>query len=623
MKPKRIKQTIALGTGGSLAVFATIFAGQLPQGAEAQSQSSIPEAGIRQAPVARAPRETNLGMRLPQQRIRPVRGAEQPLFATSGARVTVVALTSATCPISKKYTPSLARLEEQFAERGVRWVFLNPMDVETAAEVRDHSAAFDGPYVHDKSNALAQALGALTTTEVFVFDSKQTLVYRGAVDDQYGFGYQRETPRFTYLVDALEAVLRGEVPPIGATTAPGCKLSLKPTTIPAMAPTYHNQVSRIIQNNCMSCHRPGGVGPFALDTFDAVKRRAPMIRFVVDSKRMPPWFAAPLPGETESPWKNDRSLSDTDRKALLDWIAAGMPEGDPKEAPAPRTWPSQWDIGKPDLIVQVPRPFAVQAEGEMPYQYATVETGLTEDRWVEAMQIIPTARNVVHHVLVFILLPGQRLTEDLEGVAGFFAGYVPGNDAQVFPPGFAKMLPKGSRLRFQIHYTPNGEATTDQVKIGIRFAKRVPDHEVKTAAIAELRLRIPPGAKRHEVQATLPVPFEAHLLSFMPHMHVRGTAYRYELQRADGTRRTLLDIPRYDFNWQLEYQLAQPVPVQRGDRLIGTAWFDNSADNPANPDPTRWVTWGEQTSDEMKLGYLSYYVPLGEQRRMRPRLFGR
>jgi hypothetical protein len=247
----------------------------------------------------------------------------------------------------------------------------------------------------------------------------------------------------------------------------------------------------------------------------------------------------------------------------------------------------------------------------MPYENVYVSAGFAEDRWVNAVEVRPTARDVVHHVLVFVLPPGAMESKEKRREAeggNFFAVYVPGNNVLTFPEGFAKLIPAGATVHFQIHYTPKGKATRDQTAVGLRFAKTPPLHEVRVAAIPA-KLDIPPGDPNYEARGFLPVPFDAKLMSFMPHMHVRGKAFRYELKRPDGKIERLLDVPRYDFNWQIQYCLAEYVDAPAGSTLLGTAWYDNSTNNPANPNPEQRVRWGQQTDEEMMLGYLEYYVP--------------
>jgi hypothetical protein len=331
-----------------------------------------------------------------------------------------------------------------------------------------------------------------------------------------------------------------------------------------------------------------------------------MIQRMVSRNLMPPWIAAPVKAGEHSPWMNDRSLGERDKADLLAWIDSGKPAGNPADAPLARQWPAEWQIGTPDLVLQIPKPMDVKATGIMPYQYATVETTLTEEKWVRGIEVQPTAREVVHHVLILLREKGGSARQD--GLRkGFFAAYVPGNGSVIYPEGFAKLLPAGSKLVFQIHYTPNGEATQDQVRLGLLFAKEPPRHVVRVTGIANPRLSIPPGADNHAESGTIPVPRPVGILGLMPHMHVRGKAFRYEATLPDGSSRTLLDVPRYDFNWQLSYRYAEPVMLPAGSRVKATGWFDNSSNNPANPDPVKTVRWGEQTSDEMLVGYVEYF----------------
>lgn len=353
-----------------------------------------------------------------------------------------------------------------------------------------------------------------------------------------------------------------------------------------------------------------------------------MIKFVVDRGIMPPWFAAPDPDH--GPWKNDRSLSAADKADLYAWIEAGTPKGDERDAPAPRTYAAgDWTIGKPDAVFQLPNPIEVKATGVMPYQEVFVDTNFKEEKWIEAMEVIPSARQVVHHVLIFVYPPGGKRSLFGGGVGeeieGFFAAYVPGTNAIRYPDGMAKRVPAGSRLKFQMHYTPNGTATRDQTRLGLVFAKKPVEHEVRTVGIANLGLNIPPGAPNHPHTGRVNVPYDVRILSMIPHMHVRGKAARYELIGPDGSRRRLLEVPRYDFNWQLPYEYREPLLVKKGSQIEYTAWYDNSENNPANPDPKKRVRWGLQTYDEMHLGYVEYYIPSlkpgSDDPGLRPQLF--
>ena len=525
--------------------------------------------------------------------------------------ITLVAMFGATCPISAKLGPELARLEKEYAGKGVKVIFCDPVPSETDEEIDRFIAAhaLQSTVIHDKDRALATALGATTTTEVFVLDAARTLIYRGAVNDQYGLGYTKEKPHKHYLRDALDAALSGSAIDVAATTAPGCALDLPVVTSPKTSVTYHREVSRILQNHCIECHRSDGLGPFSLETYDDVIEHAAMIKKQVLRGAMPPWFAAKQSGEIESPWANDCSLSDRDKSDLITWLDSKRDEGDPADKPIARTWPKDWSLGQPHYIVQLPRPVSIKAEGTMPYQFITTETTLTEDKWVRGYEIIPTDRTVVHHVIVSVHPKGSRVRDRDEGTSGYWAAYVPGNSKRLYPEGFARKLPAGSTVSFQIHYTPNGHATQDQLRMGLYFADRPPQFIVDTIAVPKRKLDIPPGAANHIEVETRTVPFDLNAMAFMAHMHVRGKAFKYELVKADGTSEILLDIPRYDFNWQLRYDLAKHQTLRRGDTLKITAVYDNSTGNPANPDPTRIVKWGPQTADEMMIGYIEHFKP--------------
>ena len=546
--------------------------------------------------------EFGLGRMIPDLVLKDLNGK-----SVSWNKPTVIALTSTTCPVGLKYGPTLARLEQEYSSKGVQFVYLNPSASEPKSDIKAmiKRLGWKGQYV--VSQEAVGALGAQTTTEVFVTDARRTLVYRGAVDDQYGIGSALDAPKNNYLRDALAAVCVGEEPHVSATWSPGCMLAVSERPKVA-AVTYHNQIARIMQQNCLQCHRKGGVAPFSLETYTQVKDKAAMIEYVVKEGIMPPWFAA---DKAPSPWKNDRSLRNADKDALLSWTKGDKAEGNAADAPAPKKFSGEWAIGTPDKVIKLPAPIAVKAEGTMPYQNVVVPTDLTDDRWVQKLEVQPTARQVVHHVLIFVQENGKRrqVSDGLEEVSGFFAAYVPGNSTLIYPDGFAKKIPAGASLKFQIHYTPNGTATQDQTRLGMVFSKVKPEHEVKTVGVVNLGLVIPPGADNHKQVASVPVPWDVKILSFMPHMHVRGKACRYDLITSSGERKTLLDVPRYDFNWQLAYDYREPLAVDKGSKIEFAAWYDNSSKNPHNPDPTKTVRWGLQTYDEMHLGYIEYYIP--------------
>jgi len=583
-------------------------------GATANAPSIKPEdlKKITSGPEVLKPGEVGIGRMIPDVAFTDLTGKLHRL--SDSRKGTVIIMTSATCPVSKRYASSIAALHKEIAGQGLTLLLVNPLASEKPEEIKAQLAAagLTATYVHDKEKALAGALEARTTTEVFLLDAARTLVYRGAFDDQYGINYNLDAPKHRYLRDAIAAFLRGDKPAVQATAAPGCELDLPEKSAgQTTAVTYHRDVARILQQNCVTCHRDGGVAPFALDDLEEVQDRAKTIRRVVTEGTMPPWFAGIEKDAAKNPWANDCSLSPRDKADLLAWIdSKDRPVGNPTEAPLKRSYPSEWSIGKPDMIVQLSKAYDIKATGFMPYAHDVVETELTEDRWVQSYEILPSARDVVHHVIVRVHEKGSEVRKADEGSEGYWAIYVPGNGASVYPEGFARKIPAGAKVSFQIHYTPSGVAKKERLKMGLVFAKHPPTYEVRTAPLANVRLAIPPGAPRHIETHSQRVPFDMPITGFMPHMHTRGAGFRYEVTYPDGKNEVLLDIPRYDFNWQLRYELKQPKLIPQGSTLKITAAFDNSTGNKANPDPTKLVKWGSQTVDEMMIGYVEYFRPL-------------
>ena len=504
------------------------------------------EPPVREGPRPVRPGDHGIGRHVGDLTFTDLEGKSRSLAEIASGKIAVFAMTSTSCPLSRKYLPRLAELRESSGDR-VAWILVNPVatdkpaDMQAAAELAGRAS-----YVHDPEGRLAAALGAVTTTDVVVLAPDRTVAYHGAIDDQYGFGYAIDAPRRRYLADALAAILAGQPPPVAATEAPGCVLD-RPAEGPATAAvTYHGRVSRIVARHCVECHRDGGVGPFPLDSYDDLVAHAGMVREVIDRGTMPPWFAAPTPpdpetGRVHTPWANDRSLAEAERRDLLNWLAGGRPKGDPAEGPTARKFPEGWQIGTPDAVFEFAEPVAVKATGVMPYQTVIVETDLPEDRWVQAIEVQPGDRNVVHHALIHLDGSDEAGADSPRDEAarergGFWGEYVPGQNTLVYPDGFAKKMPKGARLRFQMHYTPNGKATTDRTRVGVIYTKEPPKHEVRVAGIVNPRISIPPGATDHREEASLRLPFDATIMGFLPHMHVRGKACRYEVVRADGDR---------------------------------------------------------------------------------------
>ncbi|MEY2598958.1 MAG: hypothetical protein RLZZ142_1217 [Verrucomicrobiota bacterium] len=554
------------------------------------------------------PHELGVGRRVEDLSLETSAGIQVPLHTLAQGKALLIALFQPTCPLSHKLGPELARMEKQCAAQGILPLLLNVSPHPNPESERTFLQKYglQSAVVRDARQAFLPALRASTSTETFLLDRTLTLVYRGAIHDQYGLDHTKPEPEHHFLREALRALSEGKRPAIEATSAPGCALSLPHATPPPPSQlTYHKDIQRILQNHCVPCHREQGLGPFSLESLPDVLEHAAMIRKQVERGAMPPWFAAKAPRHV---WANDTSLGEQDKADLLAWLASDRPQGDPAHAPLPPRFAKEWTLGEPDAVLEMPAPVHVKAEGTMPYQYALLETHFPEDRWVQAYEILPSAPAVVHHVIVSVQEPGAK-TPRLNAVEGFWAAYVPGNSARRFPEGCAKRLPAASKLALQIHYTPNGTAMQDRIRIALHFSKSPPRQEVKVTSLANLRLQIPPGAPDHVETAQRVLPRSLEITGYMAHMHVRGKAFKYEVIPPGGKPETLLEIPRYHFLWQLQYSYLQPRLIPAGSTLKATATFDNSSANPANPNPAQTVRWGEQTHDEMMIGYIEHLVP--------------
>jgi thiol-disulfide isomerase/thioredoxin len=531
----------------------------------------------------------------------------------SGEKGTVVVFLGTQCPLAKLYTPRIEELSTKYAKSGMRFVAVDPNVQDSLAEMGAHARKHQLtiPFIKDPDQSLADLLGATRTPEVCVLDTNAQLRYRGRIDDQFGIGYAKEKGTASELIDAIEAILSGRDVPTSLTAAPGCligrvhhKKSDAATGVPI---TYAEHVAPVLQAHCVSCHREGDIGPMDLSTYEDAAAWADMIVEVTQNRTMPPWHAT----QDHAKFANDRTLSEKELSILEQWAAGGTESGDLQKVAKPIAATSGWLLSKePDLVIPMSEEaYRVPKEGTINYQYFRADVGNDKDLWVRGLEILPGARDVVHHVLVFVAPKGAR-KRDLGGARTFFAGYVPGTRAELMPSGYAKRIPANSELVFQVHYTPNGTATEDLSKLGLLFTdEQSVTHEVVTTSAVNLRFSIPPGAANHAVTATLPEKLpECELLSFSPHMHVRGKSFKYTIVYPGKRREVVLDIPHYDFNWQTEYRLASPIQVPAGTRMRCDATFDNSDGNLNNPNSKAWVSWGDQTYEEMMIGYFHYAV---------------
>lgn len=542
------------------------------------------------------------------------------------AEALVLYFNSTECPVTNRYLSGLNRLRASLAGKKVIIVAINSNQHDTAKDIRKHAREYGLkiPVLHDPKGQVARSLAATRTAEAIVLDRYRKVRYRGVIDDRYERGVTRPRAQNKFLADAIDAVLKGRSVKTAITDVEACPLNLAPQEKagkPLAKITYSEHAASIIQRRCQACHRPGGVGPFELMTFEDARSWATSIREVVTQGLMPPWHADAPHGH----FANDRSLTDEEYATLLDWIDGGVLEGDRSKLPEPRTFPDSWSIGTPDLVAKMEKAVDVPAEVPelgVPYKYIWAGKPFEREAWVKAAEVRPGAVEVVHHASVYIVPAGVKirlvnderpggLLNDLRSPLNdlpHLVSYVPGDNAFVHREGLAMRIPRGARLLFEMHYTPTGRKATDRTKVGLKFADEPPKHEVFGTAAINYWFSIPPGAANHPVSArTARFKRDSVLLTMNPHMHYRGKSFKYELVERSGRRSLLLHVPNYDFEWQTTYVLAEPIEIPKGSRIECSATFDNSPDNPFNPDPTVRVGWGEQTWQEMMLGSIELY----------------
>ncbi|MDX1968370.1 MAG: redoxin domain-containing protein [Planctomycetaceae bacterium] len=525
--------------------------------------------------------------------------------------VQVVAFLGVECPLAKLYAPVLQRIADDYERQGVAVFVLdaNRHDSLTEMAAFARQTKLNLPFLKDLNNVIADRLGAQRTPEVFVLDHKGIVRYHGRIDDQHAIGGRsRPEPTRHDLKSAVEDLLAGRSVAVAETEAMGCLIGKAKSKQPDATVTYAEHIAPLLQAHCVECHRAGEIGPFSLTDYEETAGWAAMIAEVTREQRMPPWHADPRHGD----FVNANRLTDKEVELFQAWSAAGAPAGDLSQAPPPREFTTGWQLPRePDLVVAMAgEPFHVPAAGEVRYQYFSVDPGLTEDKWLSAAEIVPGNRAIVHHVIVFAA-PGGKVTDD-DGQ--MVTAYVPGMRVRPLPEGYAKRIPAGCRFIFQLHYTPNGTAQDDLTKIGLTFVDpEAVEYEVQTASARSRSFEIAPyKADQAFASKSVTAPIDLQLLSLSPHMHLRGQSFRYEMMWPNGQTETLLDVPHYDFNWQTSYRFREPLEVPKGSRLTAFATYDNSKENLANPDPSQTVVWGDQSWEEMLIGYFDIAIPRQE-----------
>lgn len=571
---------------------------------------------------AEAP-DSLVGKKVENFSLKDFRGKTVQLNDQQEQKLVVVAFMGTECPLAKLYGGRLQKLSDEFSKSGVSFLIImsNQQDslTEISSYARKHELTI--PVLKDAGNHVADQFGAKRTPEIFVLDEKHKIRYHGRVDDQYGVGYIRDEPKREDLKLALTELIANKPVQISYTKPVGCFIGRVREPDANSPVTYSNQISRILQKHCVECHRDGEIAPFTLTDYAEVAGWSETIAEVVRDQRMPPWHANPAHGK----FSNDRSLSKAEKELIYQWVEHGSPEGDSQDLPAPQTFITGWKLPqKPDAVFYMnDQPFTVPAQAGkrgVKYKYFTVDPGFKEDRWLSGAEALPGNRAVVHHILVFARPPkGKRVRVFGEGDQ-FLVGYVPGSREVMLPKGMAKKIPAGSKLKFQMHYTPIGTEQLDRSKVGLVFTDESKvTHQVVTAQVINSqfvrhKFSIPANDNNFKIEATSPPSDRnALILGFMPHMHLRGKSFRYELRKkTDQPGKILLDVPAFDFNWQTAYQIEKPIPIETGNYIHCVAHYNNSDSNLSNPNPNEAVPWGDQTWHEMMIGYFNVAIPRKE-----------
>ena len=549
-----------------------------------------------------------VGMRVDDFQLLDHMGVAHRLFYYSDAPAIVVMTQGNGCPIVRNAVPAYRQVRDNYQEQGVKFFLLNSnlQDNKTtiAKEVADFG--FDIPVLVDENQLVGESLNVTRTAEVFVIDPKsRKVVYHGPVDDRLTYQNQKAKAEFSYLSDALDAVIAGETVKISQVDAPGCIVNFperdnkeRHTNI-----SYHDTIAPILEERCVECHQVGGIGPWAMTSYDMIKGFSPMIREVIRTDRMPPWHSDPNIGS----FLHDRSLTSKEIKTLVHWIEAGSPRGEGYDPLAdPRESLPDWPLGVPDLILTVPS-FDVPATGVVDYQRPYVVNPLEEGKWLRASTVKVGSRESVHHVLTGYLkeIPKSGQSNEVRWGASV-GGYAVGAESMIAREGLGTYIPAGGAIGLQMHYTPFGREVTDTTQIGLYFYDKRPPRMLRNSVIMDFSIEIPPEKANHAETAYLEFPKDAELFYAFPHAHYRGQSSTLAIRYPDGREEMILSLPKYDFNWQRAYEFKDPIKVPAGAKLIARYTYDNSTQNAANPDPSKKIVWGDQSFEEMLYTAISY-----------------
>ncbi len=553
---------------------------------------------------AGAPPDVPIGTQIQALEFKDIRSLSRSLRDLGQHTGYLFVFTNTTCPLVRRYLPRLASLHESYGEH-VQFVAVNVGPEDSIGAMASFALEFEIPFpiVKDAGGECVAALGVRRTPEVVLLDGEHKLVYRGRIDDQYRLGGVLPNPRRKDLELALQSLIAGEVVEVPETTVDGCQISASQATVRAPGSvTYHRDVAPLMEKHCVRCHQPSSAAPFSLLSYKQVRREGEMIAEVVGDGRMPPWNASPDHGV----FQNDPAMSAEERARLVHWVEDGMPEGaspvQPRPIPAPAP---EWQMGEPDLVISMTESHDIPAEGYVPYRYVVLPHLFLRETWIEALELRPDNRRVVHHANLGFAGPGHT-----PGPSTFITGYVPGGaplDLGHFGQDLALRIPGRSVLGLQIHYVSTGKPETSKLSVGLRFKRDVVRKELHYNLTDPHNFKIAPGASAHLVKSGFRLQEDAVVLGFFAHMHLRGKDITFRAILPDGSSRTLLEIPTYNFDWQQSYEVAPGTcRLPKGTRVVARAHFDNSAFNPYNPDPTAEVGFGLRTVDEMMNAYVGF-----------------
>lgn len=498
---------------------------------------------------------------------------------------------------SEQTAKKLAELRQKYD--GVEFLMVNSNLADDRQAIAAATASLEIPVLDDELQLVADLLGVRHAGEVVVVDPRSwAVVYRGAVDKAAA-----KKNADGYLEAALDDIQAGRSVKVAATDGKGASINLPDRARVAEFAkiSYAKEVAPILEAKCVDCHSEGGIGPFAMQSYEVVKGFAPMIAETIRSDRMPPWDADPHVGQ----FSNDKSLTKDEIRTLVRWIEAGAPRGEGADPlAAQRRVAEAWPLGEPDLVLNIPA-YDLPAGGYVDYQYPWVSNPLKEAKWLKASTIKAGDRQAVHHILTAasneVPAQGSGGQNAWQRSVASLGDYAVGAESTIQPENIGVLLPAGGSFAFQMHYTPYGKATTDTSQIGLYFYDEgeTPDLMMREAVITDPFISIPAGVAEHRESAYLLFPRDAILYSAFPHAHLRGTYSDLKIQYPDGAIEVLLRLPKYDFNWQRYYDFETPVNVPAGSKIIATYVYDNSTRNPANPDPKTNVLWGDQSFEEM------------------------